>query len=426
MPSTTRRTTRETTRRTARQTALGTTSIEDRPQHAKLCDSACEQFSLRRRPKDHVRGILFDINSHKPSFIWLNTTNFPFSVAQPLNVKVEDVHPPSDINSNISHRRMHHGVQGYYPHNRSRSKDKKIAQFNRPAATLGRPGLMKIYYCSVLYCGFRLSKSGKSIVREDTTMKDFRAIVDSLQVGATDPTNIIVDLKRFPTPSTGNPEGKFRPWPAVKVNCSGDIQRLSCLSNGNQWPLVEDIFVVPPVSNRDYLHLPWLCGPPWIGEFLADAQLVMEEKHNYGGYIVTNVPRLVNPKTHTQPLDLHCGSLYIVHADGAPIHPNHILAFVSFTELAFTQIRKQVVSSAKSCGHKWYEFLPSPHELWPYFTRERFSEFWERWIAEPRMERMTYKHNIGEAEWYTFGPIFEEAIPWSPYAFAPKVARITT
>ncbi|KAI0837009.1 hypothetical protein F5Y06DRAFT_271769 [Hypoxylon sp. FL0890] len=471
MPSTTRRTTRQTSRRTARQTALETTKwtfhptvqdatdtkkgiidkdalkccdycdnenagfwcrqcgearycsascgAQDWPHHGKLCASSLGQFSLFKRPKGHVRGVIFDINSHKPSFIWLDTTNFPLSVAQALNIEVEDVQPPSDINSDIPHRRMHHGVQEYYPHRYSRSEGQGITQFNRSTATLGRPGLLKFHYCSFLYTGFRLSKSGRSIVYEDITMKDFRAIIDFLQITATHPNNIIVDLKRFPVPTSVSPANKFRPWPAVKINCGADVKRLSCLSEGNQWALVEDI-VVPPVSKEELLYLPSLCGLHWIGEFLVDESLATREKRNYGGRIFTHV--LTRDKTgrQRQSLNLHCGSLYIVHKGGAPIHPNHILAFFEFTEMALTEIQKQITSSSTNWVPEFHEFLPSLQQLRPWFTRKKFSEFWEWWMSNPQVEKMSYKHNVGGSEWYPFGSFFDEAIPWSPYSFTPK------
>ncbi|KAI1137347.1 hypothetical protein F5Y05DRAFT_389058 [Hypoxylon sp. FL0543] len=476
MPSTTRRTTRQTIRHKPRQTALETTSWtfhptvtdatdtkkgiidkgaleccdycdnekaalwcrecgearycsaecsdQNRFQHGKVCASAQGQFHLSKRPECHVRGVLFDINSHKPSFIWLDTTDFPLSVAQALGVKVEEVQPPSDINSDIPHRRMHHGVQEFYPHRCSRSEGQEITQFNKSIATLSRPGLMRFRYCSILYSGFRLSKSGKSIVYEDITMKDFRAIIDYLQLTTTYPNPIIVDLKRYPFPTTANPKEKFRPWPAVKVNCHEDVQRLSCLSEGNKWATVEDIFV-PPVSKTEHLYLPSLCGLPWIGEFLADDELAPKQKRNYAGRIFTHVPIQGKDGEQHQSLDAYCGSLYIVHADGAPIHPNHILAFISFTEKALAEIETQKGdSSTTGLGHESYGLLLSSKQLRPLFTMEKFSKFWAQWISNPETVKMTYKHNVDGCEWYPFGPFFEEAIPWCPYAFAP-MPRIT-
>ncbi|OTA94943.1 hypothetical protein M434DRAFT_29315 [Hypoxylon sp. CO27-5] len=450
MPSITRRTASETTRRTPRQTGpLITTwtfhpSVEDATdiakgvidkdaleccdycdtndwsQHGKLCASAKERFCLYERPENHVRGIIFGIKSHDPSFIWLDMTNFPLSVAQALGVKIEDVNPPSDINSDIPHRRMYHGVQEYYPYNYSRSVDQDITQFNQSTALVGRPGLMKLHYCSILYCGFRLSRSVKSIIHEDTTMKDFRAIIDFLQITAAEPNNIIVNLKRLPVPGGSNPANRFRPWPAVKINCTADIQRLSCLSDGNRWPLVEDILVPPISSAREPLYLPWLCELPWIGEFLSDDELTTEEKRNYGGRLFAYVFKKGKGGKRRRSLNLYCGSLYVVHADGAPIHPNHILAFFLFAELALTEIQKQITSSSTEWGPESYKFLPVPGHLRRWFTKKKFSEFWEWWINQTGMIKMTYEHNIRGLEWYPFGPFFEGAIPWSPYGFASK------
>ncbi|KAI6082269.1 hypothetical protein F4821DRAFT_247466 [Hypoxylon rubiginosum] len=244
---------------------------DDRPHHELICASA-KKFNDSTRPADHIRAIKFSIDSAVPSFLWLDTKMWPSSVAEAFCMdSMDELNPPEDINMCLWNRQLAHGILQYGDSNvmseelQQLSPSEALQRFNRSIAKLARPSLLPFHYSNYIYCGFVPGPpGGDPITVQDASMKDFRAVVDWLVTFAADAS--IPNFHRYP----GKWYSKYRHddwrlWPAVKVNCEADLQRLSSMTTAGTWPVVEDLLTMnapPSNSEQPPVLLAQLAGLP--------------------------------------------------------------------------------------------------------------------------------------------------------------------
>ncbi|KAI2627910.1 hypothetical protein GGS26DRAFT_599034 [Hypomontagnella submonticulosa] len=398
---------------------------DDRFHHNLLCGSAEGKYKIasRIRPKNFVRALLLDLGGEVPEFVLLDKDNFPKSVAEVFSLLVEEVLPPVSINDRIPHRRLNHGIQLYFPGAIHREANQWADEFNRCTTLLSRPGLSRFHYTSFLFCAFRTSPSGDYISFENMTMKDYRAVIDFFQI-CTHPLSVIVNLPRYPRRYRSYPGREVQAWPAVKVNCEGDIKRLNNLTN-ECWSPVEDILVTSRnnASYRKPTFLAALAGLPWMTEFVYFDDLTPIERKNYGGRIFAN--KLVEGPNGERVLaaEPNCGTFYVMNHDGSPIHPDHILAFYDFAESQLKGIMETEPPGCRVAVEFTSNIIYAPiDELRKWFTRKRFEAYWLRWIGQPE-RRMSYKHNDCGDFWYPLQNFYSRSMAWDPYVSVKETAK---
>lgn len=331
---------------------------------------------------------------------------------------VKNLHPPKDVHDDILHRTLAHGILEY---DDTHSTPSEYQQFNQSVAALSRPGLLPFHYCTFLYCGFVTDESVKTITPQDATMKDFRAIIDSVQYRISN--SIVANHARYPGKWISENLGhEHRMWSTVKINCEGDIQCLSSMTKAKSWALVEDVLTSHCSISEPRLpvFLAQLAGLPWVFEIAPADHYTEGEKMNYAGRIFAaeNIMRFKDKHVWATVLD--SGTLYISNKDGAPIHPDHVLAFYDFAESQMEHLseNKSYVNPITLPG---CEKLQIPKgELKRWFTRERFEAYWAKWVWQPG-RACTYDHNDGGLDWYPCQPLIKSQAAWHPYAFVGRV-----
>ncbi|KAI1770755.1 hypothetical protein F4818DRAFT_252410 [Hypoxylon cercidicola] len=387
---------------------------QDRPQHEMLCASAKDYFDNSKRPPNHIRGIIFHLDSKAPSFVWLNKECWPLSVAQAFDMDVKNLLPPNDNRFGIVHRKLAHGILEYHGRNSTRPE---LQRFNRSIAALSRPGLLPFYYCNFLYCGFVANHSDNTIIPQDASMKDFRAVTDFVQNSASD--FVIANDSRFPGKwLSKNSDHEYRMRVATKISCEADIQRLSSMREAKTWPLVEDVFTVH-CSQSDAgspLFLAGLAGLPWEFKASSAAHLADDGKRNYAGRIFAASTITDEKGERVWSTKPNSGTLYIFNSNSAPIHPDHVLAFYDFAESQLKQISEHQCSVRLSLSPGREQARVSLDELKKWFTRKRFEAYWGQWCFQ-RERSCTYGHDY---RGLVRGPVFSPQPPWHPYAFVEK------
>ncbi|KAI1764694.1 hypothetical protein GGR53DRAFT_530251 [Hypoxylon sp. FL1150] len=398
---------------------------EDLHCHKLICASA-KRFNKSTRPRDHIRAIIFPTDSAVPSFCWLDAKRWPSSVAEAFCIGCDELGPPEDVNAQMFERKIAHGILEYNNVSACRKSNdlpEILHMFNRSLQGLTRPGLLPFLYWNLIYCGYVPGPSAEDpITVQDASMKDFRAIVDYHFNSAS--TTIIPDIRRHPGKwNSKYKHDDWRIWPAIKINCEDDIQRLSTMTSAKTWPLVEDVLTLnspPSDAMQPPILLAELAGLPWVFD-REPSEAIFEDKSTYAGRIFAveafeekdgrSVWKLADSKTNT---------LFIMNKDAAPIHPDHILAFYDFAESQLEQISQHKSATCPGCGNDCVGEISIPvEELKKWFTRERFEHYWSRWLRQPQ-RAYNYNHNDGGKAWYPCQRIYESQPAWNPYAFVGK------
>ncbi|XXH05324.1 hypothetical protein Hte_011749 [Hypoxylon texense] len=162
----------------------------------------------------------------------------------------------------------------------------------------------------------------------------------------------------------------------------------------------------------------WLSKENWP---LSVAQvLVDDEKRNYAGRIfsVTRVEHFT--EKHVWATVPNSGTLYVSNKDGAPIHPDHVLAFYDFAESQLKQLSEQQLCIGSMSFPRYEKLEIAQDELKKWFTRERFETFWSKWVWQPE-RACKYDHNDGGIAWYPGQPLIKsQIVAWHPYAFVGR------
>ncbi|KAI1393043.1 uncharacterized protein F4822DRAFT_441731 [Hypoxylon trugodes] len=384
--------------------------------HDIMCSSIQGHFKLSKRPSpSHVRAVVFPVKSSEPKFVWLDTENFEQDVIDFLCVERKDLLPPSDINGRIGHRWLHNGIQIFHPDLDRDSNKKGIEEFNQSVAMLSRPGLIKFYYGPMFFCSFKKGVEDRKMIYEDITTKEFTAITDYF-LAEQDPSSIITSVPRYPAVKNSLEGADFKAWTAVKFNCAGDLRRLSSLLDGQMWPFVEEVLVGshPKYSNRRRSLLPHMAGLPWLMEPIFYDQLKTNERVNYGG-------RYFALEYITQPdgervlsTSMNCGSVLVLNESGAPIHPDHVLAFYDFAQMQFQNIYNHHPDLHSMTPSGMDGVLISPASLQQLFTKEKFMKYWQEWVDLSDVS-MTRAPNTSGINWYPYAHIYDSASWWDPY-----------
>ncbi|KAI1638337.1 hypothetical protein F4809DRAFT_659874 [Biscogniauxia mediterranea] len=365
--------------------------IRDWPLHKNLCNSLKgDLYHDSKRPPHHVRGILFPPNSPVPTFAWLDkramrraiSVAFGFDAAAGTRGEVM-----------IASQR----IDGVHRRNR-RHKDNtsicalygKAVKINQAMLALSKPGHMMIAYGPLAFCCCNTAKEQSESTDlddydwVDATLGSFRDIVDFQRHLEINPC--IVDPVRFPFADHSGANFEAKIWPAVKINCEGDIMRLSPFyGEERKLPLAEEVSVLSvDYFGRLTCHLPQLAGLPWVMQDCTSTNLTLkeEERHNYGGRVFVPEAKLSSPETVIAGEVLpatHCGSIIVLHKEGAPIQVSHVLCFFDFIEV---QLRQATMKTRGVLEPGTHRVLLTREQLESRVTKERFLEYWMHWVED--------------------------------------------
>ncbi|KAK7992341.1 MYND domain protein [Apiospora saccharicola] len=317
---------------------------EDWPFHKAICRDMIGDLAPSQRPGSAAhRMLLFSPTKAHPELIWATATTSLTSLggfSQPHRIRsigeillVEAltsreittcVETETPINYSIPFRKCGHGLYmrslnfGMEP-----VQDAVISQSMMSLSPT--PGLAKIQYNSVIvYAATPNMGSGGRNMR-DVTARDLRSIVDFFQ--CMKPNPCILNPSRYPT-------GYYdcQMWPAVKVNCDGDIERFRrFMPSGEELPRFQQV-TIPSMALEScrfgilwaaVLGLPWEFSKPFTNECLDVNQKTNTASKWFCGALapkfpegVTNIVCWSNEKS--------VGTVIVNHKLGAPIHPLHV------------------------------------------------------------------------------------------------------
>ncbi|KAK8085667.1 hypothetical protein PG997_006938 [Apiospora hydei] len=287
---------------------------EDWPLHKAICRDLAGRHALSQRPGPrHYRCLFFSATEAAPKLVW-GSDNLDNLALDPIV-----------MNYTMPFRKCGHGLcllsfdrgtrlMGSLPMNGS---------IIRLAPTLGST---KIQFGDVLIYSHHPT-SPSAVQHLDFTVRDLRSVADFFQSMKANPC--IGNPARFPT-SFYNCEM----WPAIKVNCDGDIERLSpFLPHGKSLDRYQDVFV-PSVDLEaqqmlmawpHLLGLPWMLRRPYTNLTIKDPDLRNDAVQWFPMAATHSDPFL----TSMEPKNLdergsELGTLIIHHANGAKISPLHL------------------------------------------------------------------------------------------------------
>jgi hypothetical protein len=303
-----------------------------------------------------------------------------------------------DINQELKHRKVGHGIRQFTVPN-ARVDGLNI---NRSILALADPGHLKVYFGAAVFFGFRTAEVGgqTKVFYEDCTTRDLRMIIDWYMIQRDNPC--VSKLTRYPTEiysEPGQPRLSF--VPAVKINCEGDILRLSSLT-GQGMDMVEDVWVLnkDQLNNRHAAQLPAMAGLPWLVQpcscFGSYDHLVDKDNvgilRNWVGRVFMTDAKQPFPASHmtigpnnTLPENLdatHCGTIIIMHANARHINTLHVAAFYEFVERVFATVPTRFHRDQVDKGSQ--RVLTETFELEKLIRKDHFERFWLVW-AEARI-----------------------------------------
>ncbi|GAP91623.1 putative zinc finger mynd-type protein [Rosellinia necatrix] len=354
---------------------------KDWPHHKALCKPLKEEFSHSKAPKNHVRAIIFAVDSIKPAWIWLDLKALDIAIVRALGITIRRPFSKAvskleitDINKGFTARKIGHGIRQFIAPN-VRDGGQNI---NKSIFALADPGSLKTYFGAVIFLSFRTIETdgAPKVYYTNATPRDLRMIIEWFLTRHENPC--VSARNRLPIKSYGKPGERASLWPAVRINCDGDIPRLSSLAGKvidqiqNVQVLVQDTF------NRRYeCELANKVGLPWVVQLCYGTYDPISHQGNLS-YITNLAGRFFAPKipdyferwgitSSMSPLrfqrevqNIPCGSLLIIHKYGCQIDKAHVAALVKFFNACL------IIEG-------------DPLEV---ITRENFESFWLQWVDE--------------------------------------------
>ncbi|KAI0018552.1 hypothetical protein F4780DRAFT_750753 [Xylariomycetidae sp. FL0641] len=373
---------------------------KDWPVHKLLCKSFPEFLAHKRPTPWSNRVIVFPADSPRPRFAWLElNTDSAANQANICRMTGHDVKRPS---VQMPHRHVGKDLV-YCSHNIHDKDAAKTLPINQSVMTLGKPGHLTLQWGTQLFFGRGGKNTGEGFAI-DTDTRDLRVIVDYYRARVFNPC--VVEEERFPLCTTF-PQGASRSgrprhledhavvWPAVKINCEGDHERLKDFCAGKELEVVEDVKVLSidilydqqMSSIKPACLLPTMCELPWIYREVVDnlSHPDVEDNpwvgvFNYVGRIfASQIIDIDDDGGVHAPADNHCGTIIVMDKTGGPIHSSHVLCFFAFAEQKLRQLAK-----ANNPGDEkaWQQTTNSFDRMREIFTKASFLEFWQKWTLD--------------------------------------------
>ncbi|KAI1272361.1 hypothetical protein F5Y07DRAFT_412700 [Xylaria sp. FL0933] len=366
--------------------------VKDWPHHKALCKTAVNDFNTNKAPTNHVRAIVFPVDSDNPTWTWINLKALDISIIRALGItEKKPIKKPAnkllveDINKSLMHRKIGHGLRKF-----TAPKARIVAgpNVNRSIFALADPGSLRVYFASSLFIGFHTHEvdGATKVSYEHASPRDLRMIIEWYY---THPENPCVSkLHRLPIKSYGLPGEEVSLWPAVRINCDGDQIRLCALSG-------------QPHNNLQAVQLAKLAGLPWV---VQPCRMTLDPindvgkphlLHNWLGRVFAqgkeeaftawNVHYADGWELPQHLFSTYCGSILVMHKDGCTIDQFHVACFIRYVEQAFEKACPLFTAQQEEEGHT--RVLTSKDELENFITKEGFEAFWQDFI-DARMEHL--------------------------------------
>ncbi|KAI0204397.1 hypothetical protein F4808DRAFT_474937 [Astrocystis sublimbata] len=389
---------------------------KDWPHHKFLCRSLRDDFSNENAPANNVRAILFPMDTNQPTWVWINLKVLDLSITRALGItmpkplkKAVNQLAAVDINKSLAHREIGHGIRQFTAP-KARFGGHQGHHINKSIFALADPGSLKTYFGSAIYIGFRTDQAHGTprIYYEDTSPRDLRMIIEWYHTRPENP--FISKAHRLPLnsySSYGSPKKDVSLWPAFKLNCLGDTDRLNELTPGSciVWEvqqvqvLSEDI--LGSRMESDFIamaELPWVVQPVH-GTFdpVADEGKETDLLYNKGGMVFAPQIKRSFHSWHLDTIDgwvlpahltsEYCGSFLVMHKDGDLIIQEHVECFCEFVKSCLDAANPLMTYATNEEGVR--RALIGESELAQYITRENFEAFW-RGLVGANAEEMMY------------------------------------
>ncbi|KAI1748910.1 hypothetical protein F4782DRAFT_550389 [Xylaria castorea] len=367
--------------------------------HKALCKAFKDEFSSNKAPLNNVRAILFPMDANKPSWVWINLKTFDISIIRALGIttprplkKAVNKLAMVDINKSLHHRKIGHGIRQFTAPS-ARLERPEGHNINKSIFALAEAGSLKTYFGSALFLGFRTdqTRSITKVYYEDASPRDLRMIIEWYYTRPENP--FISKSHRLPIKSYCDSEEETFFWPAVKINCKGDVDRLSTLSGEgvdpiqSVWVLSKDVFEKRTTCDLAAIAgLPWIVQPCCSGTFDPIADLGNENDlfYNEGGKVFAPQTKsrfqrwhLDNSEGWVLPAHLpskYCGTLLVTRNDGCIIYAPHVIAFFEFVASRLNNVKAHVVYETEEEGIG--RALIDESDVKRVITREGFEPFW--------------------------------------------------
>ncbi|KAK6845778.1 hypothetical protein PG995_015888 [Apiospora arundinis] len=350
---------------------------QDWKYHKMLCKSSMSaDYRLSSRPgPDYRRIIVFPVDQKQPVWDWARFEGGPagFAASEYHRLvpcpsdKFVHMGMPLNVSSSNPYMRFGRGLQVFaigeiWDGIPSACPSLPI---NQSILNLAKPGHAQLHWGPFAVAAFSSDEIGRPIIDrgiilwEDATLKDLRLVVDDTIAGKLNPC--VVDPDRYALKS--NTDDK--PWPALKLNCRGDMKRFGL----RPADAIEEVQVAPVANpagrERHDASLPSRLGLSWVWEFsstngsLQGEDLTTEENL---GLILDKRPEVRDPENG----GLFTGTLILMHKKGRHICREHLQAVVGYTRFVVAR-----VPEGDSAALPVYRYA---------FTPEMFAMYWdEHW-----------------------------------------------
>lgn len=328
---------------------------DDWPLHKTICRDLAGGFASSERPgRDFRRMLLFPVDEAYPKLIWLDN-NFDKGTPGYMAEMSETLNAPTrlagslftraltaiTINFSIAFRRCGHVlrlvvlVRPGVP----------ALRLNNSITKLSPPGHAVLHMGPVLvYSEHPTTTPTRETAQEirgsstteilDINARDLRTAVDHFQFMSLNPC--ITNPSRFPAGFY-----QCQIWPAIKINCDGDIELLQAyMPRGQALPRYEHVTVpseVPtpryPIAWARVLDLPWMVNRP-----LCNEGLDLDKRTNKAGMHFCTAIFPGDPADDGDMVTVgtrfceDIGTLVVNHARGARISPLHLRWLAAWCE----------------------------------------------------------------------------------------------
>ncbi|KAI0810045.1 hypothetical protein GGR55DRAFT_695838 [Xylaria sp. FL0064] len=374
--------------------------VKDWPHHKALCKTAVNDFNTNKAPTNHVRAILFPVDSDNPTWTWINLKTLDISIIRALGITAKKpVKKPAnkllveDINKSLMHRKIGHGLRKFTAPNARIVAGPNV---NRSIFALADPGSLRGYFASSLFIGFRTHEvdGATKVSYEDASPRDLRMIIEWYYTRPDNPC--VSKLHRLPIKSYGSPGEEVSLWPAVRMLCDGDQLRLCALS-GQPYNNIQAVQVLSKdvFENRAPCELAKLAGLPWV---IQPCRMTLDPINDLGkhhllrnwlgrvyaqgkeeAFMAWNVHYADGWELPQHLFSTYCGSILVMHKDGCRIEQLHVACFIKYIEQAFEQASPFFTAQQEEEGHT--RVLTTKDELEHFITKERFEAFWQGFIT---------------------------------------------
>ncbi|KAI1817248.1 hypothetical protein GGS20DRAFT_592707 [Poronia punctata] len=363
----------------------------DWPFHKALCKSLKNGFEGAQAPPNHVRAILFPMDSVVPKWIWIDLDQFDLSILRALGVsekkpwlKARNSFEATDLNKGLKHRKIGHGLRQFTaPKVRVPGSN-----LNKSILGLDRPGYLHVYFGSAIFFGFRTTEfdSGPKICYEDATPRDLRMVNPGIPSMYQTRPDVLSTLA---TGLAGTTVG-------VRINCDGDMKRFGEASSypveRYQQVIMFKKDIVPGRTSSDFaqlLDLPWAvqrCQSTTYDPLVDkdDDEVKKLLMNSNGGYLsmkladvgkdgYVRVFRPTAPESN-KAADEHTGTVIVTSLTGPVINIYHVNAFCRFMEFELSEMPVRSVDPRH--GERGMFQVAKPY-LELRINKQKFESYWE-------------------------------------------------